>query len=346
MTHHSPFTDLDARASLANSIFDQTRAIESEVALRRIIPGYPKILDKRIQTSLDYLSLEFISVSTLAILATHLADGVMLPIQPNDLTTEGDQCIRLGHQPSNRIRLADNLPCTASLYFMVSGLGHGLRVNGRMEKAQNNTCIFLIEQVYFHCGRAAARSALWSAQSNAAIAEANFLEHCSFLLLKTRNQMGRTELSPRGDEAGFVKQISENTLLLPERPGNKVAVSLRNILLNPEIQLLCFVPGTHKILTISGSAKVIGDENLLRLCTINNKVPKTGVLLRVTHRHFETSKALDNAVLWQQPGSENAPQITSFSKALSAHINGTGLLGKVTSKIVGAVVKHDMNNLY
>ena len=38
--------------------------------------------------------------------------------------------------------------------------------------------------------------------------------------------------------------------------------------------------------------------------------------------------------------------ITPFSKALSAHINGTGLLGKATHSIISAVVNHDMKNLY
>ena len=40
--------------------------ISSEKELRSLIPNYPKVLDKRIQKSLDYFSLEFIQESNIA----------------------------------------------------------------------------------------------------------------------------------------------------------------------------------------------------------------------------------------------------------------------------------------
>lgn len=37
--------------------------------------------------------------------------------------------------------------------------------------------------------------------------------------------------------------------------------------------------------------------------------------------------------------------LTKFSKALSAHMNGEGLLGKASPPMIDAIVKHDMRNL-
>ena len=70
-----------------------------------------------------------------------------------------------------------------------------------------------------------------------------FLQHSAYLFLKTRNNgQGQVELSPRGDQPGFVNRVAPNTLFIPERPGNKVAVSLRNILQDEDVELLMFLP--------------------------------------------------------------------------------------------------------
>ena len=143
----------------------------------------------------------------------------------------------------------DHSPLYAFLYFIAKGLGHGLRIVGYFIDTDTNTYLFKIEQVYFHCARAAARSEIWSNEvqiKSENLNKDNFIEHAPFLLLKTQNKKGETELSPREDNAGFVKFINSNTLLLPERPGNKIAVSLRNIILQPTIELLFMAPHLTK----------------------------------------------------------------------------------------------------
>ena len=44
--------------------------------------------------------------------------------------------------------------------------------------------------------------------------------------------------SPRGDKAGFVRIIDQNTLALPDRPGNNRIDTLRNVLHDPRVSLL------------------------------------------------------------------------------------------------------------
>jgi uncharacterized protein len=45
-------------------------------------------------------------------------------------------------------------------------------------------------------------------------------------------------VSPRGDSAGFVRILDERTLLIPDRPGNRIADTLTNVLESRRIALL------------------------------------------------------------------------------------------------------------
>ena len=57
--------------------------------------------------------------------------------------------------------------------------------------------------------------------------------------------------------------LDERTLLVPERPGNRLADSLRNILGNPRVGLLFVVPGVGDTLRVNGRATLVTDEELL-----------------------------------------------------------------------------------
>ncbi len=70
-----------------------------------------------------------------------------------------------------------------------------------------------------------------------------FIERSPFVCLATSHPTQGCDLSPRGDPAGFVRILDDHTLLIPERPGNKLADTLCNLLANPQIGLLFVVPG-------------------------------------------------------------------------------------------------------
>ncbi len=52
--------------------------------------------------------------------------------------------------------------------------------------------------------------------------------------------------SPRGDAPGFVRIIDQNTLALPDRPGNNRIDTLRNVLQDPRVSLLFIIPGSAR----------------------------------------------------------------------------------------------------
>ena len=51
----------------------------------------------------------------------------------------------------------------------------------------------------------------------------DFIAKCPFLILSTADQNGRCDASPKGDAPGFVQILNDRTLLIPDRPGNKLA---------------------------------------------------------------------------------------------------------------------------
>src|SRR5881398_4247138 len=65
-----------------------------------------------------------------------------------------------------------------------------------------------------------------------------FVERSPFVVVATGSRDGGLDVSPRGDPAGFVRILDERTLLLPDRPGNKLADTLTNLLEDDRIALL------------------------------------------------------------------------------------------------------------
>jgi uncharacterized protein len=125
-----------------------------------------------------------------------------------------------------------------------------------------------------------------------------FVERSPFLCLATCDEAGNLDVSPRGDPAGFVRILDEATLLLPERPGNRIADSLHNILRNPRVGLIFFIPGVGDTLRVNGRATLTTDRSLLEPCSVEGKVPKLGILVDVESAFTHCSKAFLRSELW------------------------------------------------
>lgn len=97
-----------------------------------------------------------------------------------------------------------------------------------------------------------------------------FVERSPFVCVATSDSAGHCELSPRGDPAGFVRILDNSTLLIPERPGNRLADSLRNVLANPHVDLLFIVPGVTDTFRVNGRATITTDTALLAPCAVES----------------------------------------------------------------------------
>ena len=125
-----------------------------------------------------------------------------------------------------------------------------------------------------------------------------FIEASPFLCLATADAEGNCDVSPRGDPRGFVQILDEQTLLLPERPGNRIADSLRNILVNPHVGLLFVIPGVTDTFRVNGRATLTTDAALLAPCTVDGKAPKLGILVDIDVAYTQCSKAFLRSELW------------------------------------------------
>jgi PPOX class probable FMN-dependent enzyme len=125
-----------------------------------------------------------------------------------------------------------------------------------------------------------------------------FIERAPFLCLATSDEHGQCDVSPRGDPAGFVRILDERTLLIPERPGNRLADSLTNVLKNPHVGLIFIVPGVTDTFRVNGRATLTTDAALLAPSTVEGKVPKLGILVDIEEAYTQCSKAFLRSDLW------------------------------------------------
>ena len=125
-----------------------------------------------------------------------------------------------------------------------------------------------------------------------------FVERSPFVVVATGRPEGGLDVSPRGDPAGFVRILDERTLLLPDRPGNKLADTLTNLLEDDRIALLFLIPGVNDTFRVNGRARIVDDPELLAESAVEGKAPQLGILVTVEEAYTQCPKALLRSDLW------------------------------------------------
>ncbi len=118
-----------------------------------------------------------------------------------------------------------------------------------------------------------------------------------FFVLATGGPDGM-DASPRGDAPGFVTVEDEKTLLVPDRRGNNRVDSLRNIIADPRVALFFLVPGIGETLRVNGRAEIRTDPALLERFSVEGKLPRTVLVVRVDTVFFQCARAIFRSKLW------------------------------------------------
>jgi PPOX class probable FMN-dependent enzyme len=126
---------------------------------------------------------------------------------------------------------------------------------------------------------------------------ANFIARSPFLCLGTSSERG-ADVAPRGDEPGFVHLLNDKTLAIPDWPGNNRLDSSSNILVNPQVALLFFIPGVQETLRVNGTAEITTNAELLDRWERHGKRPRAALVVNVQEAFFHCGKALIRARLW------------------------------------------------
>jgi PPOX class probable FMN-dependent enzyme len=106
------------------------------------------------------------------------------------------------------------------------------------------------------------------------------------------------DCSPRGDAPGFVRLLDDKTLLIPDRRGNNRIDSLRNIVADPRVALLFFIPGQGETLRVNGRCRLSADPELCAEFAMQGKPPKLVLVVSVETVFFQCSRALVRSRLW------------------------------------------------
>lgn len=148
-----------------------------------------------------------------------------------------------------------------------------------------------------------------------------FLGRCPFALVSTVSEDGTVEVSPKGDEPGFIRVEDPRTLLLPERAGNNLAFGLTNILNNGRIGLIALVPATGETLRVSGTAEIYDDAELVASMSSLGKPALLATRIRIKHCYFHCARSILRAKLWD-PTAWPAPGRVSFGKIIAPKMGG------------------------
>ncbi|MFL6580919.1 MAG: MSMEG_1061 family FMN-dependent PPOX-type flavoprotein [Burkholderiales bacterium] len=161
-----------------------------------------------------------------------------------------------------------------------------------------------------------------------------FIARSPLLMLSTVDEQGQPSVSPKGDPAGFVQVADNQTLLIPERKGNKLIFTLTNILLNPCVGLIFLVPGTSETLRVQGQAELLDDAELCAKFTARGRDALLVIRVRITQCYFHCAKAFLRGEVWDsatwpqkmtisfgeeiaESGGMGVDQIKEFDQAVS-----------------------------
>jgi PPOX class probable FMN-dependent enzyme len=150
----------------------------------------------------------------------------------------------------------------------------------------------------------------------------HFIQLSPFLVIATADAEGRVDASPRGDPPGFVTVLDDKTLLLPDRPGNNRVDTFGNLLSNPGVGLIFFVPGVEETLRVNGTATTTTDPAMLAGSDVLGKTPKTGLVIHVQEVFFHCAKALRRSRLWDPATQIERSQFPSLGRILADQTTG------------------------
>ena len=126
-----------------------------------------------------------------------------------------------------------------------------------------------------------------------------FIGKSPLLLLATTSENGAMDVSPKGDAPGFVQIDEQNNLLIPDRRGNRLVDGHLNILQNPAVGMIFFVPNTRETLRVNGSAELLADEELQKAMANQNHPAVLITRVNVRECFFHCGKALIRSNLWR-----------------------------------------------
>ena len=169
-----------------------------------------------------------------------------------------------------------------------------------------------------------------------------FIRRSPLVFYATTDADGLIDVSPKGDAPGFVQVDSNGNLLIPDRPGNKLAYSYRNLLSNPAIGLIFVVPTMTETLRVKGTAVISRDPEILAQLGARGKPATLCAHIEVNACFFHCGKAMIRSEMWK-PGNWTEYKDSLLAKGLATQIKAK----EITEQVVEDALEQSYEqNLY
>ena len=183
------------------------------------------------------------------------------------------------------------------------------------------TEIFTLDELHAHYGAAtglASKKVLDRLDRHAR----DFIARSPFIVLSTADADGWPDASPKGDAPGFVAVADDKHLLIPDRIGNNRVDGFKNIMSNPKVGLIFFIPEVDHSFRVNGTARLLVDPQTCSRFAVNDK-PAVAVLeVEVAQAFFHCGKALIRSRLWKPATWSSTSGLASLGAALADQIGG------------------------
>ena len=148
--------------------------------------------------------------------------------------------------------------------------------------------------------------------------DVQWLAASPFCLIATSAADGACDVSPKGDPAGFTKVLDRSTIAIPERAGNRRVDGFTNILSNPHVGLIYFIPGRGDTLRVNGRARIVKDAPFFDEMIVKGNRPQLALVVEIEEVFHHCSKAFLRSQLWKPEtwDPEAMPSRPRIAKAL------------------------------
>lgn len=149
-----------------------------------------------------------------------------------------------------------------------------------------------------------------------------FIALSPFVVLASSGPAG-ADATPRGGPRGFIHVLGEQTLLLPDWPGNNRLDALTNILADSGVGLLFLIPGVDETLRVGGRAEIRTDAALLEPFRAGTKLPLSVIVIHVEKAYLHCAKASMRSNLWREDAKVDRSALPTANEMLKGQLNLT-----------------------
>lgn len=143
---------------------------------------------------------------------------------------------------------------------------------------------------------------------------ATFMRRSPFIVIGTADPDGMPSVSPKGEAPGFVRILDQNTIAIPDRPGNKQIDNLLNLLDNPGISVIFLIPGISETLRLKGIGSITTKPEILAEHAVNGRLPLSVILIEVRDIYIHCGKSVLRSKLWNPDHHASRGQIPTIGR--------------------------------